>query len=365
MSEINFDINPEYFSKFNISPIYPKLCIIYLLTYEKYNEYVPNKLDNNYQKLEPKYISKLPFDYKEKVKKVIEGLKTNQAFFTKVANLYKDTFKYVELTEDYIKTYQRQEQSFLSKLFLQLLIREWAEEGQEERQQCFTPIIQELKNYYDYENQSLMEKGVNVLLIGSRFGRMIYELAKLGYNIEANEKEYLYLFVADYIFNHSKKNENCICPRINSFCSSYTEESVTKKHFFPDVDIYEDLKNVKKDAIKITKRHFEIEYADKKDLFDCVVTVFGTDETKNMINFTEMVHNVLKKGGVWINLGGLNSVFSEYGGFDLTWEEWKHVILKSGFDIKREETPVLPYIKIEGHSLPHTLGTIFFTAQKK
>ena len=37
--------------------------------------------------------------------------------------------------------------------------------------------------------------------------------------------------------------------------------SFTKKHYFPDVDIDEDLKNVKKDSIRrITKRHFEIEY---------------------------------------------------------------------------------------------------------
>jgi hypothetical protein len=95
-----------------------------------------------------------------------------------------------------------------------------------------------------------------------------------------------------------------------------------------------------------------------------VVTVFGTDETKNLINFTEVVHNVLKKGGIWINMGGLNNIYSEYGGFDLTWEEWRHVIIKTGFDIKKEERPVLPYIKIEGHSLPHTLGAVFFTVQK-
>ena len=363
--KFNFDITPEYFSRLNISPAYPELAALALLHYEYYNQYIPNKIEENYKKLDSKYLAKLPFDYKEKVNKVREGMKTNQAFFTKIANLYINTFNYVQLTDEYIDQYNQEEQSFIGKLYLQLLVREWGQEGQEERSKSITPVIQELKNYYDYENKTLMDKGVNVLVIGAKFGRVVYELAKLGYNVEGNERTYLYLLVANYLFNYSKKNEMCVCPRISSFCSSFTEQSVTKKHSIPDVDICSDLKNVKKDAIKITKRHFEIEYADKKDLFDCVVTVFGTDETKNMINFTEMVHNVLKKGGVWINLGGLNSVFSEYGGFDLTWEEWKHVILKSGFDIKREETPVLPYIKIEGHSLPHTLGTIFFTAQKK
>ena len=122
---------------------------------------------------------------------------------------------------------------------------------------------------------------------------------------------------------------------------------------------------MKKDAITITKRDFEEEYKNVKDKFDCVLTVFSTDEVKNLISFTENVNKVLKKGGIWINIGGLSNLYSEYGGIDLTWDEWKHVILQSGFDLKKEEKPVVPYLKIEGHSLPFTLGAIFFTAQKK
>ena len=362
--KFNFDITPDYFKKINIYPTSIKLCLYAFLNYEYYNEYIPDKIENNYKKLEPKYLAKLPFDYKEKVKKVREGMKTNQAFFSKVANLYMNEFNNINVTNEQIDNFQYQEQSFIGKFFLELLTREWTEEGNEERSKTITPVIQELKKYYDYENKSVMEKGVKILNIGSRFGRVVYELAKLGYNVEGNERSYLYLLVSNYLFNYSKKNENSICPRISSFCSSFTEESVTKKHFFPDVDISSDLKNVKKDNITITKRDFEIEYKDKKELFDCVITVFSTDETRNMINYTETVSNVLKKGGIWINVGGLESIYSEYGGIELTWEEWRHVMVKCGFEFLKEEKPVLPYCKIEGHSLPFTMGTIFFTAKK-
>ena len=210
-----------------------------------------------------------------------------------------------------------------------------------------------------------MEKGVNVLVIGSHFMRVPFELAKLGYYVEANEKNYSYLLVANYLFNYSKKNESLICPRIGSFCSSFTEESVTKKHYIPDVDIWEELKNINNDGLTVYKGDFEYDYGETKEFFDCVVTNFSTELAKNIISFTEMVNHVLKKGGIWINLGGLNNVFSEYGGFDLTWDEWKHVILNSGFEMKREEKPVVPYCQIKGHSLPYTVGTIFFTVQKK
>ena len=307
----------------------------------------------------------MPFDYKEKVKKVKEGIRTNQNFFTKIANMYLDKFNYVQVSEDDIKAFTHQHQYFVGKLFLQILTREWAQEGKEERAKSIEPVIQELKKYYDYENKTLMEKGVNVLVIGSKFGRIVYELAKLGYNIEANERTYLYLFIANYLFNYSKKEENCVCPRISSFCSSFTEESVIKKHYFPDVDIISDLKNIKKDKIKITKREFEVEYSNVKDKYDCVITIFSTDDVKNLISFTEIVNKVLKNGGIWINFGGLSSLYTGYGGIDLTWDEWRHIILKSNFEFKREETPVIPYLKIEGHSLPHTLGSVFFTAQKK
>ena len=362
--KFDFDITPESFSKLNLDPANVKLYYLTLLTYEQYHQYIPNKIEENYKKLDQKYLSKLPFDYNEKVKKVREGIKVNQAFFTKVASLYVDKFRSINVTNEQFQKYMTSEQASINKLFLQLLTREWTEEGKEEREKCLTPIIQELKKYYDYENKDLMQKGVNVLSIGFRFGRILYELAKLGYNVEGNERNYQFVLITNYLFNYSKKNGECICPRIRSFCSSFTEESVTRKHYFPDVDISTDLQNVKKDGIKITKRFFEVEYNDKKDMFEAVITVFSTDEAKNIIDFTEKVNNVLKKGGVWINIGKLNNIFSNYGGFDLTWEEWKHVILKSGFEIVREETPVLPYCKIEGQSSPHTLGTIFFAAKK-
>lgn len=101
--------------------------------------------------------------------------------------------------------------------------------------------------------------------------------------------------VANYLFNYAKQKELCICPRISSFCSSFTEESVTRKHYIPDVDISADLSKVKKDGIKITKQEFEDDYKDVKDKYDCVITVFSTDDFKNLISFTEKVNQVLKR----------------------------------------------------------------------
>ena len=123
--KFDFDITPECYTKLNLSPADVKIYYLALLNYEQYHQYIPDKIDANYKKIDQKYISKLPFDYKEKVKKVREGIKTNQAFFTKVASLYVDKFRTVNITNEQFQKYQISEQDFINKLFLQLLTREW------------------------------------------------------------------------------------------------------------------------------------------------------------------------------------------------------------------------------------------------
>lgn len=167
--KFNFDITPEYFKKINIYPFIPYQVAYCFLNYEYYNDYIPRKIEENYKKLDQKYLDKLPFKYQDKVNKVKEGMKINQTFFSKIANLYLDKFNYVQLTEKEIADFQHAEMNFVGKIYLEFLTREWAEEGKEEREKTITPVIQELKSYYDYENKSIMDKGVNVLVIGARF----------------------------------------------------------------------------------------------------------------------------------------------------------------------------------------------------
>ena len=144
--KFNFDITPEYFKKINIYPFIPYQVAFCFLNYEYYNDYIPRKIEENYKKLDQKYLDKLPFKYQDKVNKVKEGMKINQTFFSKIANLYLDKFNYVQLTENEIADFQHAEMNFVGKIYLEFLTREWAEEGKEEREKTITPVIQELKS---------------------------------------------------------------------------------------------------------------------------------------------------------------------------------------------------------------------------
>jgi hypothetical protein len=53
--KFNFDITPEYFQKINIYPYSPyQICLLFL-NYETYNYYIPQKMEENYKKLDKKY----------------------------------------------------------------------------------------------------------------------------------------------------------------------------------------------------------------------------------------------------------------------------------------------------------------------
>lgn len=334
--------------------------------YSSYCQFIVDSMVKNYTSIEPKYLTKLSFTVNDKLQKIGDGVNLNQNFFNDIADFYANEFYKVEVNECYLRFFLGSEEPFIRKMFLLSLVREWADEGKEERDLSFGQTIKELKNFYDYENKELMEKGVKVLVPGCRFCRMVYELGKLGYKVEGNESNLFYSLVDDYFFNHSKMNQFQICPRIHSFCSSYTEDSVTRRYSVPNADIQKDLQNVKEGDLTFNKGEFFKVYKDKSEMFDAVVTIFGMENTINIIQYIDTVYNILKKGGVWINFGGLNYSYSSSGyGIDLTWDELKKVIINFGFEIKREETPVIPYIRIKGCSLPCTCGAIFFSAVKK
>ena len=114
--KFNFDITPEYFQRLNISADPPYMYALLFLNYEYYNYYIPEKIEENYKKLDKKYLDKLPFKYQDKVQKVKDGMKINQDFFTKIANLYINTFKYVKVSKEYIDNFQHAEMNFSNLL---------------------------------------------------------------------------------------------------------------------------------------------------------------------------------------------------------------------------------------------------------
>ena len=361
------DITPEYFKNDNYMALRFKIVIKEMQDYSQNCGYILRDLEKAYSALTKNHLEKLPFNYKDKIEKVKEGIKLNQDFYNKVVSLYTPKFDYLQFSPKEHEEHRYFEEYLIRHFFMSCLMRDWTLESKPERDNNYGNVLKEVKKYFDYDNKELMKKNnYKVLVPGTGCSRMTFELAKRGFEVEANDFCYIYILCDDYLFNYSHKNEFQFCPSIHSFSNYYSEASVLKKYSFPDVDIRDELQNAEAKPIKFIKGDFLLRYKGKKDLYDCIVTLFFIDVSKNIVEYVEIMHDLLKKGGVWVNLGCLDYYHSKYNNsIDLTWDELRLVIQNYDFELKNEVTEFVPYGVKQGSTVSDSYGTVFFTAVKK
>lgn len=68
-----------------------------------------------------------------------------------------------------------------------------------------------------------------------------------------------------------------------------------------------------------------------------VATCFFIDTAHNIVEYLQTIYAILKKGGLWVNVGPLLYHYSEMAGetsIELTWEEVLAVARQIGFSIE-------------------------------
>ena len=361
------DITPEYFQRDPYMALRFKIVIKEMQDYSKNCGYIFNNLENSYSSLTKDHLAKLPFNYKDKMEKVKQGIKLNQDFYNKVISLYTPKFDYIKFTPEEHEEHRYFEEYLIRHFFMSCLMRDWTIESKPERDSNYGNVLKEVKKYFDYDNKELMKKNnYKALVPGTGCSRMTFELAKRGFEVEANDFCYIYILCDDYLFNYSHKNEFEFCPSIHSFTNNYNEASVIKRYAFPDVDIREELKKSEAKPIRFIKGDFLLRYKGIKEKYDLIVTLFFIDVSKNIVEYVEIMHDLLKKGGVWVNLGCLDYYHSKFNNsIDLTWDELRLVIKNYDFELKNEVTGFVPYGVKQGSTSSDSYGTVFFTAVKK
>uniref|UniRef100_A0A915HT62 carnosine N-methyltransferase n=1 Tax=Romanomermis culicivorax TaxID=13658 RepID=A0A915HT62_ROMCU len=114
---------------------------------------------------------------------------------------------------------------------LKQFVRDWAEEGKEERESCYTPVLEDLKQLFPDP------KGVEVLVPGAGLGRLAWDIAKAGYNCEGNEFSLFMLFGSNYILNHCKAiNSVTIYPFVHQWTNNLSYEDQVRPVSIPDVE---------------------------------------------------------------------------------------------------------------------------------
>ena len=329
------------------------------------------RMERDFKSLTESHLKRMSFNYTERLNKLKSAIYQNYTFLLKVADPYKNMFKlYKGKNGEILMEPLTVEGKDIIKMrsTLRLFIRDWAIDGIEERNSTYKPILEELKNFFAKRPKKDFQEGINVLVPGAGLGRLMYEIAKLGFKSQGNEFSYYMLLCSNFIFNNTtKKDEFVLQPFIHSFSNILNEESPFKKILIPDENLGEELSKTDTGEMSMVAGEFCRVYKDKINFFDAIVTCYFIDTANNIIEYIETIHDIVKLGGLWINFGPLLYHYTENESevsIELSWEEIKHIITGFGFEFQKIEFVKTTYSSNKDSMSQRIYNCIFFNAIK-
>ena len=330
------------------------------------------RMERDFKSIGEKYTKRLSFNYTERIQKLKEAINLNYSFLLKIAEPYKNMFKlFVSSSGEVLMEPLSVEEKDIMKMrsTLKLFIRDWAVDGIDERNSTYKPILNELKLFFKDRTKKEFEEGIHVLVPGAGLGRLLYEIAKLGFKAQGNEFSYYMLLCSDFIFNKTtKENEFVIQPLIHSFSNIYNEEIPFKKIMIPDENLAEELSKTDTGQMCMVAGEFCQVYKDKMNFFDSIITCYFIDTANNIIEYIETIAQILKNGGLWINFGPLLYHYTDNENevsIELSWNEIRNIILGFGFEFIKENEVSTTYSANKDSMTQRIFKCIFFTAVKR
>ncbi|KAL5731497.1 carnosine N-methyltransferase [Ranunculus cassubicifolius] len=248
------------------------------------------------------------------------------------------------------------------------IVRDWAAEGREERDQCYAPILAELDRLFPSRSK---DRPPCCLVPGAGLGRLALEISSLGFASEGNEFSYYMMICSSFILNQTQVPEEWkIYPWIHSNCNSLSDNDQLRGVSFPDIHpasagITEGFSMCGGDFVEV--------YSDfsHEGAWDAVATCFFLDTAHNIVEYIEIISRILRSGGVWINLGPLLYHFADaYGtedemSIELSLEDVKKVAFHYGFELEQEKTIETTYTANPRSMMQNRYYAAFWTMRKK
>ncbi|CCW60558.1 unnamed protein product [Phytomonas sp. EM1] len=206
----------------------------------------------------------------------------------------------------------------MDKVFstLRQFVRDWAGEGAPERDCVYSPILDALERCFPNRQQRLSKR---ILIPGAGLCRLSVELALRGFFAQANEFSYHMLIAGDYIQNHvTEACQHKIFPYSDTTCNLVNRADQFVEVLVPDLCAYEaidELQNKGLDfgELSMVAGEFTEVYSkpNQHKTWSAVVTCFFIDTAHNIIEYLEIIYNLLVPGGYWVNVGPLLYHFAD------------------------------------------------------
>lgn len=276
---------------------------------------------------------------------------------------------------------------------LHAVSRDWGAEGLQERDECYVPLLDVLRDQ--------MPAGARVLVPGSGLGRLACEVAGLGLQAQGNDFDYFMLFAADFMLNGTSQAVP-IHPWVHGLCNNLSHGDACRRVDVPDRPASKILTETWPERaphrdFSMCAGEFLLAYAEAPApedhhapptrTWDAVVCSFFIDTAPNILDYVRLIWRSLADGGLWISLGPLQYHWADpysalavedantpaargkldaryHQSIELSWEELSHAIQAAGFVLEHEEQRTCHY-SLNPRSMHRTqYNCTFFVARK-
>lgn len=189
---------------------------------------------------------------------------------------------------------------------LKHMVRDWSAEGQIERNATFSYILDALRRHIP-EPSSGPSSQYKVHVPGAGLGRLAHEIASLGNNVAVTANEYsAYMNVAyRWASTLDPSAGKVIHPFVETWSHARTRHELFRSVHIPDT--LAPTTPASSNPPLLVEGDFTTAFANANHTgqYDAVVTLFFIDTARNLVQYLETIHELLKPGGIWINVGPL------------------------------------------------------------
>jgi len=251
--------------------------------------------------------------------------------------------------------------------------RDWSAEGLYERTPVYEAIFNALAEALpvDVDVGSPDGEAPRVLVPGCGLGRLVFELAKRGYDAQGNEFSYFMLLFSSFMLNAtSVVREFRIHPWMHGRSNHRRAADQWRECAIPD-EVPGNAKLPPGAAMSMVAGDFVEVYGSprEKGAWDAVVTCFFIDTGHDVVKYLEVVANCLRSGGVWINFGPLLYHWEDYAheqSVELSMDEVLDVAKLFGLDVQTCEYRDVDYTSDERsmHRTTYSCAHVVATKRK-